>query len=44
MCHHIEDYDWSRDAEENEEEELSLPEKEPAENVELLTDGGDENE
>ena len=42
MCHHIANGDWSRDTEENRDEEPSLPEQEPAEDVEILTDGGDD--
>lgn len=45
MCHHTTNYEWSHDAEEKqEEEEPSFPEKEPAEDVEILTDGGDEDQ
>lgn len=42
MCHEYGSRDWSSPVEDEEDEEPSLPEREPAENVEIVTDGGDE--
>jgi len=47
MCHEFDYRAWSRDTEEEAEEEADEPSflnDEPAEDVEILTDGGDENE
>jgi len=48
MCHEFEHHAWSRDTEEApEKEEADGPpflNDEPAEEVEILTDGGDEDE
>jgi len=47
MCHEFDYRAWSRDAEESEEEEPDEPSflnDEPAKDVEILTDGGDDEE
>lgn len=45
MCHHYGSRDWTRDGAETEtEEDASLTEREPVEDVTILTDGGDEGE
>jgi len=47
MCHGFDARDWSREIEDEPEEEKeadepSFAKEEPAENAEILTDGGDE--
>jgi len=45
MCHGFEGRDWSRETEEESDEtddEPSFLNDEPADNVEILTDGGDD--
>lgn len=44
MCHDYGSRDWSRTADEEPDEEPSLPDREPAEDVEIVTDGGDKEE
>lgn len=47
MCHGFRTRDWSREAEEESEETTEDPSPfndEPAEDVEILTDGGDDAE
>lgn len=48
MCHGFEPRDWSREVEDETDEEPadepSFMKDEPAEDAELLTDGGDEDE
>jgi len=44
MCHEFDYHDWARTVESDEEEEEDEPSflnDEPAEDVEILTDGGD---
>ena len=48
MCHEFDAHDWARESEEeeseNEADEPSFLNEEPAKDVELLTDGGDDDE
>lgn len=47
MCHGFDAYDWSREVDEESEEtanEPSFATDESAEDVNILTDGGDEND